>query len=72
MTKRMLKTLESTRFANCPIIPVAAKPGGPDATDTGAEGIEATDRSELLRITNFFFFVALSHTLFDTSSALPL
>ena len=30
MTKRMLKTLETTRFAGCPVIPVAAKPGGPE------------------------------------------
>ena len=28
MTKRMLKTLENTRFAGSPVIPVAAKPGG--------------------------------------------
>eukprot|EP00057_Strongylocentrotus_purpuratus_P014747 XP_011669221.1 PREDICTED: selenocysteine-specific elongation factor [Strongylocentrotus purpuratus] len=40
MTKRMLKTLESTKFANCPVIPVAAKPGGPDAPEEGAEGIQ--------------------------------
>lgn len=40
MTKRMLKTLESTKFANCPVIHVAAKPGGPDAPDEGAEGIQ--------------------------------
>ncbi|XP_041459396.1 selenocysteine-specific elongation factor-like [Lytechinus variegatus] len=40
MTKRMLKTLEPTKFANCPVIAVAAKPGGPDAPDEGAEGIQ--------------------------------
>ncbi|XP_018589513.1 selenocysteine-specific elongation factor isoform X2 [Scleropages formosus] len=34
MTKRMLKTLESTRFKDCPVIAVAAKPGGPDAPGT--------------------------------------
>ncbi|KAJ8046387.1 Selenocysteine-specific elongation factor [Holothuria leucospilota] len=38
MTKKMLKTLENTCFANSPVIPVAAKPGGPDAPDTSAEG----------------------------------
>ena len=27
MTKRMVKTLEKTRFANCPIVAVAANPG---------------------------------------------
>jgi len=32
MTKKMKKTLENTRFAGCPIIPVAAKPGGPDVS----------------------------------------
>jgi len=32
MTKRLLKTLENTRFAGSPVIPVAAKPGGPEAS----------------------------------------
>ncbi|XP_036389247.1 selenocysteine-specific elongation factor [Megalops cyprinoides] len=34
MTKRMHKTLENTRFKGCPVIAVAAKPGGPEAPDT--------------------------------------
>lgn len=34
MTKKMQKTLENTRFNGCPIVPVAAKPGGPDASET--------------------------------------
>ncbi|XP_038668073.1 selenocysteine-specific elongation factor [Scyliorhinus canicula] len=34
MMKKMQKTLENTRFNGCPIIPVAAKPGGPDAPET--------------------------------------
>ncbi|XP_072238350.1 selenocysteine-specific elongation factor [Leuresthes tenuis] len=34
MTKRLHKTLESTRFKECPVIAVAAKPGGPEASDT--------------------------------------
>lgn len=34
MTKRLHKTLESTRFKDCPVIAVAAKPGGPEAPDT--------------------------------------
>ncbi|CAM9195760.1 unnamed protein product [Lampetra planeri] len=34
MTKRLLKTLENTRFKDCPVISVAAKPGGPEAPDT--------------------------------------
>ncbi|XP_028261454.1 selenocysteine-specific elongation factor [Parambassis ranga] len=33
MTKRLQKTLENTRFRDCPVIAVAAKPGGPDAPD---------------------------------------
>lgn len=33
MKKKLLKTLESTKFANCPIVAVAAKPGGPESTD---------------------------------------
>ncbi|XP_042359966.1 selenocysteine-specific elongation factor [Plectropomus leopardus] len=34
MTKRLHKTLESTRFKECPVIAVAAKPGGPEAPDS--------------------------------------
>ncbi|KAG5838345.1 hypothetical protein ANANG_G00222760 [Anguilla anguilla] len=34
MTKRMHKTLETTRFKGCPVIAVAAKPGGPEAPET--------------------------------------
>lgn len=30
MKKRMWKTLETTKFASCPIVAVAAKPGGPE------------------------------------------
>ncbi|XP_057562261.1 selenocysteine-specific elongation factor isoform X2 [Hippopotamus amphibius kiboko] len=36
MTKKMQKTLESTKFRGAPIIPVAARPGGPDAPETEA------------------------------------
>ncbi|XP_077460021.1 selenocysteine-specific elongation factor isoform X2 [Stigmatopora argus] len=34
MTKRLHKTLENTRFKDCPVIAVAAKPGGPEGADT--------------------------------------
>lgn len=34
MAKRLHKTLENTRFKDCPVIAVAAKPGGPEALDT--------------------------------------
>ena len=40
MKKRLLKTLETTKFAGAPIIPVAAKPGGPDAGACEAVGVE--------------------------------
>ncbi|BFZ20439.1 hypothetical protein BsWGS_23478 [Bradybaena similaris] len=40
LKKRMWKTLELTRFANCPIVAVAAKPGGPEAAETEAVGIQ--------------------------------
>ncbi|XP_051933266.1 selenocysteine-specific elongation factor [Hippocampus zosterae] len=33
MTKRLHKTLENTSFKDCPVIAVAAKPGGPEAAD---------------------------------------
>ncbi|XP_053725173.1 selenocysteine-specific elongation factor isoform X1 [Synchiropus splendidus] len=46
MTKRLHKTLESTRFKNCPVISVAAKPGGPEASDT----VEAQGVSELIEL----------------------
>ncbi|KAF6302843.1 eukaryotic elongation factor, selenocysteine-tRNA specific [Rhinolophus ferrumequinum] len=46
MTKKMQKTLESTKFRGAPIIPVAAKPGGPEAPETEApQGI-----SELIEV----------------------
>ncbi|MEQ2165253.1 hypothetical protein GOODEAATRI_014981, partial [Goodea atripinnis] len=34
MIKRLHKTLESSRFKECPVIAVAAKPGGPEAPET--------------------------------------
>ncbi|XP_012887757.1 PREDICTED: selenocysteine-specific elongation factor-like [Dipodomys ordii] len=36
MTRRMQKTLEGTKFQGAPVVPVAAKPGGPEAPDTEA------------------------------------
>ncbi|XP_006870550.1 PREDICTED: selenocysteine-specific elongation factor [Chrysochloris asiatica] len=46
MTKKMQKTLEKTKFRGAPIIPVAAKPGGPEALETEApQGI-----SELIEL----------------------
>ncbi|XP_048212321.1 selenocysteine-specific elongation factor isoform X2 [Perognathus longimembris pacificus] len=46
MTKKMQKTLENTKFQGAPILPVAAKPGGPEAPDTEApQGI-----SELIEV----------------------
>ena len=34
MSKRLSRTLETTHFAGAPIIPVAAKPGGPEASES--------------------------------------
>ncbi|XP_045079779.1 selenocysteine-specific elongation factor-like isoform X2 [Coregonus clupeaformis] len=34
MTKRLHKTLENTRFKDCPVIALAAKPGGPEAPES--------------------------------------
>ncbi|XP_027813660.1 selenocysteine-specific elongation factor isoform X1 [Ovis aries] len=36
MAKKMQRTLENTKFRGAPVIPVAAKPGGPDAPETEA------------------------------------
>ncbi|KAG8147306.1 hypothetical protein E2320_022345 [Naja naja] len=33
MVKKMHKTLENTKFHGCPIVSVAAKPGGPEAPE---------------------------------------
>ncbi|KAK7915397.1 hypothetical protein WMY93_011158 [Mugilogobius chulae] len=46
MTKRLHKTLENTRFKDCPVIAVAAKPGGPEAPDTD----EPQGVSELIQL----------------------
>ncbi|XP_068939917.1 selenocysteine-specific elongation factor [Petaurus breviceps papuanus] len=46
MTRKMQKTLENTKFRGSPVIPVAAKPGGPEAPETETpQGI-----SELIEI----------------------
>ncbi|XP_078517867.1 selenocysteine-specific elongation factor isoform X1 [Lissotriton helveticus] len=40
MTKKMQKTLENTKFQGSPIIAVAARPGGPEASETEtAQGV---------------------------------
>ena len=39
MTKRLVKTLESTKFAGSPITAVSARPGGPETPDTEAIGM---------------------------------
>eukprot|EP00794_Sanderia_malayensis_P014234 gene14234-15719_t len=40
MKKRMLKTLENTRFANSMIVAVAANTGGSESTENKSEGIQ--------------------------------
>ncbi|XP_073087220.1 selenocysteine-specific elongation factor isoform X4 [Manis javanica] len=53
MTKKMQKTLENTKFRGAPIIPVAAKPGGPEAPETEApQGI-----SELIELLTSQIFI---------------
>ncbi|KAL8566632.1 hypothetical protein ACOMHN_049773 [Nucella lapillus] len=39
MKKRMWKTLEATQFKDCPVVAVAAKPGGSEASDLSADGV---------------------------------
>ncbi|KAL3870280.1 hypothetical protein ACJMK2_038357 [Sinanodonta woodiana] len=51
MKKRLQKTLENTKFAGCPIVPVAAKPGGTEASDT--EGYGLADLIETLKNNTF-------------------
>ena len=44
MKKRILKTLENTKFAGCSVVPVAAKPGGGNQdinNDSPPEGISS-------------------------------
>lgn len=36
----MAKTLENTKFSGCPILPVAAKPGGPDSPQSNPVGTQ--------------------------------
>ncbi|XP_064649469.1 selenocysteine-specific elongation factor-like isoform X2 [Lineus longissimus] len=43
MSKRLLKTLETTRFVNSPIVSVAARPGGPEG-----QGTEVIDVDKLI------------------------
>jgi selenocysteine-specific elongation factor len=54
MSKKISRTLESTRFAGAPIVAVAAKPGGPDAPD--AEGA-ALGVDKLIEVLNQQVFV---------------
>lgn len=60
MTKRMLKTLENTCFANSPVISVAAKPGGPDAPEVNAEGVETLIEVCLTHLHICKFFLSFS------------
>ncbi|OCT83361.1 hypothetical protein XELAEV_18025901mg [Xenopus laevis] len=48
MTKKMQKTLESTKFHGSPIVSVAAKPGGPEAPES-VTGLGISDLIELLK-----------------------
>ncbi|XP_050021383.1 selenocysteine-specific elongation factor isoform X2 [Alexandromys fortis] len=58
MTKKMQKTLENTKFRSAPVIPVAAKPGGPEAPETEApQGI-----SELIEVVKKVKSMQMFHT----------
>uniref|UniRef100_A0A4X2LIP3 Eukaryotic elongation factor, selenocysteine-tRNA specific n=1 Tax=Vombatus ursinus TaxID=29139 RepID=A0A4X2LIP3_VOMUR len=58
MTKKMQKTLENTKFRGSPIIPVAAKPGGPEAPETETpQGI-----SELIEVVKKVKSMQMFHT----------
>ncbi|XP_063093876.1 selenocysteine-specific elongation factor isoform X3 [Cavia porcellus] len=63
MTKKMQKTLESTKFRGAPIIPVAAKPGGPEAPETEApQGIP-----ELIEVVKKVKSMQMFHTPVTTA-----
>ncbi len=41
MSKKILKTIENTQFASCPVVAVAARPGGPEGGPTdSAQGVD--------------------------------
>ena len=61
MSKRISKTLEATRFSGALIVPVAAKPGGPEAPPTqGALGID-----HLIQVTKGYVKLWLEIFLLD-------
>ena len=56
MTKRISKTLESTAFSGALVVPVAAKPGGPDAPPSlTALGIDNLVQVCIPLCGNFYF-----------------
>uniref|UniRef100_A0A8D0FYX4 Eukaryotic elongation factor, selenocysteine-tRNA specific n=1 Tax=Strix occidentalis caurina TaxID=311401 RepID=A0A8D0FYX4_STROC len=58
MTKKMQKTLENTKFCGCPIVAVAAKPGGPEAP----ESENPIGVSELIEVTKKVKSMQMFHT----------
>ncbi|KAM9276722.1 selenocysteine-specific elongation factor isoform 2-T2 [Morus bassanus] len=58
MTKKMQKTLENTKFCGCPIVAVAAKPGGPEAP----ESENPLGVSELIEVTKKVKSMQMFHT----------
>jgi len=66
MTKRLKQTLQNTKFSEAKIIPVSAKPGGPDS-DAHSEGLDVlveTIKSEIYipkKITNGSALFAVDH-----------
>lgn len=52
MTKRILLTLQKTKFVGSKVIAVAAKPGGPDAPDQDPDGVK-----ELMEVMQAFSYI---------------
>ena len=68
MTKRISKTLESTAFSGALVVPVAAKPGGPDAPPSQtAHGIDNLVQVQCVTsepLHNPFLYISLVHVMY--------
>jgi len=60
MTKRLRMALQNTKFRDCQIIPVAAKPGGEDADSS--KGVEPIGVDKLIRALQDMFYVPSRNT----------
>ena len=55
MKKRMHKTLESTKFKGCPIVAVAAKPGGQEVFKYKNRKSSLTETSFILYLLSIYY-----------------